>query len=83
MGDAMAFDMAARQVDDMESGFGRSSCEIDDADEVAVADPRPRIERGLRLGKEYGIDSGRRRRRDRCAGRRQRIDRGRRTGEDR
>jgi len=51
MRDPVAFNAAAGEVDDVEARFARRFRKVDDADESAVANPRPRIERGLGLGK--------------------------------
>ena len=51
MGHAMAFDMTARQVNDVKARIARRRGKIHDPDEIAIADPWPRIERGLGFGK--------------------------------
>ena len=57
--DGMAFDMAARQVDDVEARQVRMLREIDDADEVAWRRScAVRIERRLGAREQRGIDPG-------------------------
>ena len=56
--DAMAFDMAAQQVDDMETRLARGEREIDDPNRVAKRTIGCRVERRLGALEQRGIDAG-------------------------
>ena len=57
VGDAMAFDLAAGEVDDMEARLARRPGEVGDADRVARVD-LVLVERGLGAGEQLRVDAG-------------------------
>ena len=62
MGDAVALDLAAGEIDEVEAWLARRLGEVGDADRIASGNLML-IQRRLRAGEQLRVDSGRSRRR--------------------